>query len=356
MSKAGLTGLREQLSPRWTDERAGRVRAALDARGRRRATLRRAALVGASLAAVAGAMVVLHARLFPLRPPAVASLPAAPPEAASAAPTAAVTTVLGPDSDLVADPEGEGRSFSLRKGGARFVVPHDAVHPLRVRVGSAVVEDVGTVFTVRRLTDTAAEVEVDEGRVRVTSRGGSFEVAASERRTFEIDVPDAGTREPHAPEAPAHAAPPAWRPLAESGRYGEAYESLKGATRTVRDEAGDLLLAADVARLSGHPADAVPFLERVLRSQPNDPRAGLAAFTLGRVLLDELGRPGEAATAFARAAKAGGPLAEDALAREVEASSRAGDTTRARTLALEYERLYPGGRRSRVVAKFGGLE
>jgi transmembrane sensor len=117
---------------------------------------------------------------------------------------------------------------------------------------------------------------------------------------------------------------------------------------------GELLLAADTARLSGHPADAVPYLEQAVRQHTGDQRLSLASFTLGRVLLDELGRPAEAARAFNDARS--GEMAEDALAREVEAWSRGGDTTRARDLALEYEKLYPNGRRLRSVAKFGGLE
>ena len=124
----------------------------------------------------------------------------------------------------------------------------------------------------------------------------------------------------------------------------------------MRDDTADLLLAADAARLSGHPAEAVPYLERVLRGHTRDPRAGLAAFTLGRVLLDELGRPGEAVDAFAFARSSGGPLAEDALARQVEAVSRAGDVTRSRELALLYQRLYPNGRRAKAVSRFGGLD
>jgi transmembrane sensor len=124
----------------------------------------------------------------------------------------------------------------------------------------------------------------------------------------------------------------------------------------VRDDTADLLLAADAARLSGHPAEAVPYLERVLRGHSRDPRVGLAAFTLGRVLLDELGRPGEAVDAFALARSSGGPLAEDALARQVEAVSRAGDVTRSRELALLYQRLYPNGRRTKAVSRFGGLD
>jgi transmembrane sensor len=93
-----------------------------------------------------------------------------------------------------------------------------------------------------------------------------------------------------------------------------------------------------------------------MRSHASDPRAGLASFTLGRVLLDELGRPREAADAFARARQAGGPLAEDALAREVEATARAGDKVRSRELAGEYQALYPNGRRAKAVSRWSGLD
>ena len=120
------------------------------------------------------------------------------------------------------------------------------------------------------------------------------------------------------------------------------------------DNPRDLLLAADVARLSHHSGQAVTPLRRLLASFPGDPRAPLAAFTLGRVLLDELGRPREAAEAFARARS--GAMAEDALAREVEAWSRAGDSATARTRAELYLQLYPKGRRDRSVRRYGGLE
>ncbi|MEO7092617.1 MAG: hypothetical protein ABI175_05150, partial [Polyangiales bacterium] len=89
-----------------------------------------------------------------------------------------------------------------------------------------------------------------------------------------------------------------------------------------------------------------------------DPRAPLAAFTLGRVLLEELGQPGQAAEAFAKARALGGagPLAEDALAREVEAWWRAGATDKAHERAEEYVKVYPKGLRIRSVRKYGGLE
>ena len=49
-----------------------------------------------------------------------------------------------------------------------------------------------------------------------------------------------------------------------------------------------------------------------------------------------------------------GPLAEDALAREVEAFSQAGATEQAKARAQDYLRLYPNGRRAETVRMVAG--
>jgi transmembrane sensor len=87
-------------------------------------------------------------------------------------------------------------------------------------------------------------------------------------------------------------------------------------------------------------------------------RAPLAAFTLGRILLSQLGRPAEAADAFALVRKIlpDGPLSADALAREAEAAARAGQGERARGLAKEYLAKYPSGRRIESMRRYGQLE
>ncbi len=171
-----------------------------------------------------------------------------------------------------------------------------------------------------------------------------------------------------------------WKQLARSGQFDQAYQqafvaahrSTASRANVTGDEAtgvvlspllpsnpdaADLLLLADVARLSHHPASAVSPLRRLIDQHGDDPRASLAAFTLGRLLLDDLGQPREAAQSFRRtqALEAEGPLAHDALAREVEAWSRAGDLTRARERAREYIRLYPSGRRVAAVRRFADL-
>jgi transmembrane sensor len=257
---------------------------------------------------------------------------------------------------LAPDPEGDGRSFVLRTGKARFVVPHDPLHPFRVRAGLVVVEDLGTMFTVGIAADGTVAVDVQEGSVRVRGEGAAVDVLAGQRRDFPSDARAAGPQEVigGALPAPRLTNLSHWRALAESGRFDDAYQALLVAgPGAVRDDTTELLAAADAARLSGHPAEAAAYLQRVLHVHGRDPRAALAAYTLGRELLDELGRPAEAVDAFERARAEGGVMAEEALAREVEACSRAGDTARARDLAAEYMRKYPAGRRARAVAKFG---
>jgi transmembrane sensor len=361
MNNDSLAKLRPRMEPHWDEQRSARVRKALERRVRRERRLRIGVGVG-SLGLLLLTLFVVHVRgLRGLAPWAGQA-----PTATNAPPSnAARVTLLSPDSVVTPQPEGHGREFTLQTGGARFVVPHDAAHPFRVHVAALSILDLGTVFTVRLSATGTTEVRVEEGRVRVISQAQSIELGAGEQHSFEgVSAPsdarrtvDAGVDDDSNADPPAKppSAVAAWRPLAENGQYREAYESLRKAGRAVvHDDVGELLLAADAARLSGHPADAVPYLQQAVHSHGGDPRASLAYFTLGRVLLDELGRPSEAATAFEHARR--GQLAEDALAREVEAYSRAGDVTRARSLALDYERLYPSGRRARAVAKFGGIE
>ena len=118
------------------------------------------------------------------------------------------------------------------------------------------------------------------------------------------------------------------------------------------------MAAADEARMAGQPERAAQLLTELLAEHEADPAMAVAAFTLGRVLLLELGRYPEAAAAFAQARGLApeGAFAEDALAREVESWAKAGQTARARDKAQTYLRLYPRGRRTDEVKAQGGLE
>jgi transmembrane sensor len=126
----------------------------------------------------------------------------------------------------------------------------------------------------------------------------------------------------------------------------------------VANTAEALLFAADVARRSGHPRAAVPYLAGVVDRFGSDSRAAMAAFSLGRIHLYQLGSPAAAAKRFAQAwsLNPSGTLAEDALARETEAWSRAGRSDRAKAAALRYLKAYPKGHRLDAIKRFGGIE
>lgn len=152
---------------------------------------------------------------------------------------------------------------------------------------------------------------------------------------------------PAKPAPPAKA--PAWQTLAAENKYREAYEALApegvAPPATARVSLEELIGRADVARLSGHPAEAIPILQRLLDEYPGDRRAGLAAFTKGRIHADALGQPRAAAGAFELALRLGLPrsLAEDAHARAVESWLAAGDRDAAWTAAQRYEAQFPNG-------------
>lgn len=302
--------------------------------------------------------------------------------------------------------------IELLHGSAEFAVSKNPGRLFRVEASGVAVEVLGTRFVVDKqpLSDGwRVAVTVTEGRVRVLFSAQQAQLVAGERAEFQVPrdaiappspepptlPPSPGSRlmPPKASSptgdkpasiatgksaaAPRPAEPARWKQLASEGRYDQAYEQVfagganpKAAGGTGGDDAvilspiaaashsaADLLLLADVARLSRHPKAAVSSLRQLLDGHSDDPRAPLAAFTLGRVLLDDLGLPREAAESFRRtqALDGDGPMAQDALAREVEAWSRAGDRVRCRERAREYIRLYPGGRRLQAVRHYAEL-
>jgi transmembrane sensor len=143
---------------------------------------------------------------------------------------------------------------------------------------------------------------------------------------------------------------PTWRELAARGDNGQAYSALGREGIAAEAKAAsieDLFALADVARLSGHPAEAVGPLRRIVDDHGGDPRAALAALTLGRIELKSLGRPVEASAAVRRAFALGVPrgLAEDAYALLVEAAARSGDRAGARAAYEQYATQFPHGSR-----------
>jgi transmembrane sensor len=267
-----------------------------------------------------------------------------------------VVTPLGADSKLLTRAVSDREVWvDLSRGGAHFEVPDRDGRRFVAAVGPVAVETHGAAFRVV-IDQRQVQIFAERGQLVVHGQRGPRTVAAGETMTFVLPAPEP-TPVPHTdPAPPPPSVPSSWRDDASRGDYAAAWTAL--AREPAIDSMVDLLAAGDVARLSGHPGDAVTFLMRALSLHADDPRAPLAAFTLGRVHLEDLGAPRDAAQAFARAFALGpdGPLAEDALAREVEAWLRAGETELARARAITYAQRYPNGRRIRAVRKFGGLD
>lgn len=236
----------------------------------------------------------------------------------------------------------------LTAGSARFAVAKKPTKHFRVHVGAVSVEVLGTVFELQRLEEQTL-VQVQEGTVWVSWPGGGAEVVAGQSGLFPPALPVAD-RPSHQAVAAAEAAPlPSdWRRLARRQEFSRALRLIEREPVVVRDEPGDLLLAADAARLGGDPARAVPYLQAVARRHARDARAPAAAFTLGRLWLETLQAPAKAAEAFRRAHQLApqGPLAEDARYREIEAWLRAGDLPHAQQAREAYERHHPTGRQA----------
>lgn len=239
---------------------------------------------------------------------------------------------------------------ALETGQATFRVPHRPERVFLVRVGDVVIEDIGTVFQVERSANQVA-VHVIEGKVRVRAGAAVEELSGGSQGRYALGR--AAEAQQPGPAALAGSAAPeqppkvSWQSVAQQGKYAGAYEILeREGFDSVRDAPQELLLAADVARLSGHPERAVAPLRQLSERHARDPRAPAAAFTLGSILLRDLKRPSDAARAFVRAEQLapGGNLAEDALARSAEAWLRAGDRARAEAAVERYRARYATGR------------
>jgi tetratricopeptide (TPR) repeat protein len=144
-----------------------------------------------------------------------------------------------------------------------------------------------------------------------------------------------------------------WRSFAEQGQYDRAYALLGegGVVVASRGVSPDSLLAlADVARHSGHPAEAISPLETLLREHSSDGAAPLAAYTLGRVFVT-LGRHEDAGRAFERALSLGAPRAieEDLRWLLVRSRRASGDAAGAARAAEEYRARFRDGRHARAL-------
>jgi len=236
----------------------------------------------------------------------------------------------------------------LRRGRGTFEVKPGGQRRWRVEAGALRVEVVGTIFSVDR---SEARVGVDVERGTVLVRGervpdGVQKLTAGSRLSIDLTPPAQRLG------SGGHAALPEATSVANSPAPPLASQALPAAPSV------DLMRLADEQRRHGNLKGAIASLRAAAVERSwDDSRRAIAAFTLGKLLLDGASRPAEAAAAFRSCLRLSPPstVAEDASARLVEALSRAGNADAARRSANDYEHRYPNGRRLADVRRWASV-
>jgi hypothetical protein len=146
-------------------------------------------------------------------------------------------------------------------------------------------------------------------------------------------------------------APPDWQQIwledEEAERAAVAIAQRGGFEQVLRQASPEqLMILVSIAQAVGEPQHAMAALRRVVESYPRDPAAPQAAFMLGKELEKAGDRAGaERAFATCRALSPQSEIAEDALARQIEAALEQGERAGARQLVEQYEREFPQGSR-----------
>ena len=183
------------------------------------------------------------------------------------------------------------------------------------------------------------EVKVTQGRVRVAraQKDEKYAKDGDDARVLADGETWSAALVPAAPppnSTSSETAAPPLAPVVPIRRSGGALLAAK-----------QLLARAETARASNRPRESARLLDTLRARYRSDPRAGLAAFELGRLRLDRLGDPAGAAEALvdAIALAPDAPFREDAQARLVEAREASGDRARCSAARADYLSRYPSG-------------
>lgn len=248
---------------------------------------------------------------------------------------------------------------TVERGRVAFDVRHDEKRAFVVHAGGVDFIDRGTRFAVD-VEGSVVSVSVEVGRIEV-ARGGSRAVVLTDGEAW---TSGSAANQTSASVGPTVTAVAPLAPSVTAGTESPGADTPPAATTpppeaTVKAPPGphvttaqELLQTADDARLAGRPKDAAAAFDTLRRRFRNDPRAGLAAFELGRLRLDSLGDPSGAAEALADAVSLApsAPFREDADARLVEAFDRMHDGGRCAAARRAYLTRYPGGLHAAAVA------
>jgi len=271
---------------------------------------------------------------------------------------------LGAGSRLVVDSYDARRvQLTLHQGRADFEVARQTGRRFAVLVGTFEVSVIGTRFSVALGAKSQPEqvtVHVDRGKVSVRNRHS----APDERILGPGQTWFASEAAPVAPDANAPDAPSASSEDDGAVRQGEASTGKTRPATTqntpLTDSAGaspdgeakNLFKAAELARLNGNLRASAEALDKLRRTYRSDPRAGLAAFELGRMRNDSFGDMTGSIDALRDALRLspGAAFTEDARARLVQLYHARKDV-KCQAARLDYLERYPNGAARKVVSR-----
>ncbi len=296
-------------------------------RRRPRLVLRVAAAAAVLLVSLAGGW-----HLWSSRAPAVATVaaPVAPPSEHELTLADGSRLIVGGQTPFELAEQGPERVL-IQQGMGRIVYDVMPNHARTFQVSAGAVQIVvrGTRFEVTR-DEAHVEVRVERGRVEVDDGQRQTLLSAGESVTVR-DLP-----------------PPPQDAAGKAGAGSEVPHSPPAVTPQGPGP-GELEEQADERRRSGDLTGAKRVLLGLVARFPSDPRVPTAYFTLGR-LEAQTGNPAAAANYFQQCRRrAGGALAEDALAEELQLRQQLGDRAAARSLAELYVARYPKGAHRRWV-------
>jgi TolA-binding protein len=292
---------------------------------------------------------------------------AAAPTAAVSPPQASETVLRLADGSFARQAEGaavqvqaveDARTELLQtQGSVRYEVVPNARRRFVVRARDVNVNVLGTVFRVD-VQPLAVTVHVDRGQVEVAQLDRRVRLDPGEGITFETNDGPSESVTPNGTVSTAGASGTAGAP-SQASPGARANTPSQPRERTAETAASPLTLLdqADRARAAGDLEGASRALQQLLQRYPNDRRAALAEFMLGRVE-SARGTNAEAARAFGAclAHGAAGALGEDALAEWARAQQRAGDAPGAAALAHRYLASYPAGVHRRAMQRLADGE
>lgn len=267
--------------------------------------------------------------------------------------------------------EAEAVELDLRRGRASFDVSHNPKRKFRVHAGDVTVSVLGTRFSVTR-DGQRVDVAVERGKVAVDDgvgvvfllpgerwSGGMNRGAVAPSVSLNNDVPpsEAEAQSSGVPRRTGEALPSADEAITEVLSNPDSASATAGASSPLElpetSRAKQLFDASREARRSGDSRRAAQLLQELVATYPRDPRAGLAAFELGRIRADVLGDNSGAAQALEQALKLS-PRAsyrQDALARLAQVYERSGRTAACKAVRQKYLAAYGEGIHAQRVLK-----